>query len=375
MPFLFFCLSFYCASLLAYDSPALLGIGGQREKIVTQLVKEYSTPSFTFSKLFRIYDVARKLQRSPDTRRLKNLHISGITGSFYTLKSPQTILYTPPLNERYMVGKGALKKVYKALFFTPLSHEVVAACVGPKETILHEVAFFRKISDFHSSPYRCSFPLSSTHHMLVLQYYNTGCLRALRDKKHRFSSAQKRTLFKSLIETLSSMHHHGIAHRDIHDGNILLHASQNGVLTAGIIDFGRSSRLFEKVTTSPQGAPHRNPPEVLFLPFSSVDKRKSDVYALGCSLFYIFFSKIYNGAFFVSLDRRDSFSSHERNMLYEKIQKVYADTCKQVEEGLDSRMDPTVLDRMKLYTLRMIQPDPEKRVELSEIVRFIQEAL
>jgi serine/threonine protein kinase len=346
------------------------------EKGADSLSHEYASSVFTHSKLNHIYQIAEDLQKKPWNVGLHEYHFKGVLGSFYKISTKQSILYSPPLEDEFMVDKGALKRVYKALFFTPISREVVAACVGPKKAILQEDAIFKIIGALEETPYRCSFPLSNDRYMLVLQYYNLGSLRKLRDANVHFDDKQKLSLAKCLVDALKTLHENNIAHRDIHDGNILIRKMRDGKMKAGLIDFGRSCSLKEKTITVPQGAPYRNPPEILFLSYAAVDKKRSDIYALGCSLYYIFFSKIYTAAFLLDIKTMKLLSSQEKERNFNRIQKEYKSQFKEFQDTVISKSKSlTSMDILKQTIFQMIQPNPEKRIDLTEVSLRINEAL
>ena len=180
-----------------------------------------------------------------------------------------------------------------------------------------------------------------------------------------------------LLSVIMSMHKLGIYHNDLHDGNILLYKTNNGILKAGLIDLGRSTLLNERTTTIPQGAPHRNPPEALLHSFASVDKEKSDVYALGCTLYYLFFSKIYEPQFLFTKPVACGSSVEKKKKLYQKILKEYTKWNESflIELQLKPRQSYTEIDLIKEIIVSMIHPDPERRASLSVLSKAIDEAL
>lgn len=72
------------------------------------------------------------------------------------------------------------------------------------------------------------------YHYLITPYYNRGDLCRYTEPK---SEMEVLSIFNHLIDGVSYMHQHGIAHCDLSLENIMLHQGENG-LEAYIIDFG-----------------------------------------------------------------------------------------------------------------------------------------
>lgn len=82
------------------------------------------------------------------------------------------------------------------------------------------------------------------------------------------------------------MHAHGIAHRDIKPENILICNSddEDEEVIIKIIDFGFATK--SKKTDLQCGTPNFMAPE-LFIKFEKHDPFKTDIWALGVTLFYL----------------------------------------------------------------------------------------
>eukprot|EP00604_Paraphysomonas_vestita_P004202 CAMPEP_0174822094 /NCGR_PEP_ID=MMETSP1107-20130205/13157_1 /TAXON_ID=36770 /ORGANISM="Paraphysomonas vestita, Strain GFlagA" /LENGTH=600 /DNA_ID=CAMNT_0016040107 /DNA_START=550 /DNA_END=2352 /DNA_ORIENTATION=+ len=95
-----------------------------------------------------------------------------------------------------------------------------------------------------------------------------------------FSIGVVRTYTKQILEGLTYLHEHGIVHRDIKGGNILV--DDSGVVK--LADFGASTTMAfgETVeTTTIKGTPYFMAPEVLS---ESRYGRRGDVWAVGCTI-------------------------------------------------------------------------------------------
>ena len=258
----------------------------------------YETPTSKSSHLGEIERRARQLLDRPEANMLKIVRFDSLNGSFFILPVSHQVLYAPPFSDRYMVGKGVYKKVYKGFLFTKEGKEKVAVGVGTSPTIVYESKLVKEIPFPESvKPFRAAFDLSRGRHVLVLKYYNKGSLRRNCSESNPFSRREKIKIARDVLACLLAMHRGQMAHRDLHDGNILLHECHDGTIKASIIDFGRSCYITKRKCDKPQGTAHRNPPEALITPFCEVDKQRSDLFAFGCFLYRLFLEEHYEIAY------------------------------------------------------------------------------
>lgn len=301
------------------------------------------------------------------------VRVKGVGGTFYTIPSQNSVLYCPPLKANYRIGRGCHKKVYRALYITNDGIEMVAACIGDK-TVLREAEVLKALS-FPSEvdPYRCSFSLPSEKYVLVLRYFNMGTFSSLRKKGVKLLEEQKLSIAKDVVQSLMTMHGKGYAHRDLHNANILLSCSKSGKVSAGLIDFGRTLHMFAKSKKLPQGAASRNPPEILFLSPDKVNKKASDVYALGCFLFSLFFEREYEGSFVFNARDMQGKSEQDKAQMYIRVKEKYALEYERFQELM--RLQNTQDDEFKTCIFQMIHPDPEKRISLKEVFFLLEKAM
>ncbi len=120
--------------------------------------------------------------------------------------------------------------------------------------------------------YYCAEENNKTY--VIEEYINGTNLQELLEQQGNFSDKEVLEIVLQLCDVLSTINAHGILHRDIKPGNIIL---QNG--KPWLIDFGAAKILSSKDRdTRILGTPGFAPPEQYG--FSSTDAR-SDIYALG----------------------------------------------------------------------------------------------
>lgn len=338
---------------------------------------EYGYRDFSTQHLRVICGICRMLQRQQIDAKgpFQSACIHGVEGTFYSIPSEKAVLYCPPTKEKYMLGRGFHKKAYKALYCTNNDMEVVAACIGDK-TVLHESEILKMFSlPKEINVYRCSFALPSKKHMLVLRYYNMGSFASLQKKGVVFTEAEKIQMARGACSVVMEMHKQNLAHRDLHNGNFLVHRSHDGTLTIGVIDFGRALHMYAKSKNNAQGASKRNPPEVFLIPMKEVNKKKSDSYALGCFLFSLFFDKEYEGALIFNSHTFATMSHQDRLHAYELVKEKYESARATFFESM--KVEPiqgkrTHVDTFKMGIFQMIHPDPSQRADVSDIAHLLE---
>lgn len=338
------------------------------EQKVSDFVKMYAYKDISVDTLKTIAACVEKIQQTETSSAVQKFCFSGIGGVFYRLPSQINVLYFPKESSRFLLGSGSHKIVYKALLFKEDRIDIVAAARAD-DTVVKEADMFRKLSSHWSSdPFFSFFSLSSKSHILVLKYYNMGSLHSLRNRWNRFTIHEKLSIAKDAATALFAIHQAGFAHRDLHNGNILIEKTKSGRFKAGLIDLARTIPLHAYDANKAQGAVSRNPPEVLIMPFHKVPRASSDVYALGCCFFSFFFHKSYPGTFLYDIRKFSHMSQKEKRVLYDKVQKTYEEEWKNISPSFQS-------EPFKKTILCMIHPDPQKRIALSDVLESLDHIL
>ena len=123
------------------------------------------------------------------------------------------------------------------------------------------------------------YSVTATRPYLVMEYVN-GCTLSERLDRGRFSDAELHALAAELLSAIACVHNHGVLHRDIKSGNVLLDRDGHARLT----DFGLARLEDATQITRPNevvGTLRFLAPELIE---GKPASRQSDLYALGVLL-------------------------------------------------------------------------------------------
>ncbi len=115
---------------------------------------------------------------------------------------------------------------------------------------------------------------------IILEYVPGGSIASLLETFGRFSLPMVKVYTKQLLIGLCFLHRHGIVHRDIKGGNVLVDPSGQCKLA----DFGASAKVadfFSQENHSIKGTPYWMAPEVIR---QGVCTPKVDVWGVGCTV-------------------------------------------------------------------------------------------
>jgi len=123
----------------------------------------------------------------------------------------------------------------------------------------------------------------------AMEFVNGESIEALLERQGKLHVAHVLEIFLQLCDGFDFAHQHGIVHRDIKPGNIMLEPLDNVRVIAKILDFGlvklvHRDRSMQSLTLKGDvfGSPYYMSPEQCT--GQDVDKR-SDIYSLGCTMF------------------------------------------------------------------------------------------
>ena len=163
----------------------------------------------------------------------------------------------------------------------------------------------------------------------------------LEDRADPYEDERCRCWFRDLILGIEYLHAQGIVHRDIKPDNCLV--TNDDVLK--VVDFG-VSEMFAKdsdmFTAKSAGSPAFLPPELCVVKHGDVSGKATDIWSMGVTLYCLRYGKL----------------PFERGSIFELFDAIRGDDV--VCEG---ETDARFQDLM----LRILEKDPAKRIEMSEL--------
>ncbi len=124
---------------------------------------------------------------------------------------------------------------------------------------------------------------------LVMDFIDGPSIADVLKKQKTIPECFARRIFRQTAEALAHAHDHGILHRDIKPGNVLLTPDGDGVLNAKLVDFGLAKFLngdapSQDLTQSGEivGSPLYMSPEQCC---GKILDQRSDIYSLGCLMY------------------------------------------------------------------------------------------
>lgn len=197
-----------------------------------------------------------------------------------------------------------------------------------------------------------------THHAIYSSIYKNGTFRSLFTQKVHLSIKEKIKLAYDVLQGLHSLHKKGIVHRDLGARNYLVNMT-NGKqgsrdVTACIADLGRADYAKKLAKGEPaQGTPSYVAPEAVNpRRLKAKDYFATDVYAVGCVFYELFYEK--------------TFPWHSRSFLRKETRKrQYLDCLEKATKkrrfALYKKKRRFSSQEFEYLILRMLHSDPKKR--------------
>ncbi len=200
-----------------------------------------------------------------------------------------------------LVGKGGAGTVYEAKQISLRNMRVALKVLHPDinqnenciTLLKKEVIICRELT--HENIIKVySLEKNQGRHFVVMEYVPGESFQAILKRSGKQSVDQLGPVFLQVCDALQYAHNRGVLHLDIKPPNIIVSPSGN----VKLCDFGIARMAMGTVTTATQrlviGSPGFMPPEQ-YIDRSSVSER-SDIYALGATVYYSLTGKKPSGA-------------------------------------------------------------------------------
>ncbi len=294
-------------------------------------------------------------------------YIHAAPGHPYTIerdpKTKQVYIHLRGTSNSY-VGRGRFKHVSKSILFGR-HPKVVARCEGHSSTLSKEGKI---LSQFKGTPgivqLQAFIKHSRRESELILKYYNKGPLQNLGIGKLKLSGKDILSMMQDLTFGLKALHAAGYIHRDLHQGNILVHR-RKGILEAAITDFGLAHKMKEKLNSRISVQDSCCAPEALVTHARNINRKKAEAYSLGVLFHYMIFR-----------DRPVWWDIIRQYKPLTKAQKIqmHQTICALYNTMIASGPIPKITGVRKdlaLLSYKLLNPDPKKRIYLDTALKEI----
>jgi len=211
-----------------------------------------------------------------------------------------------------------------------------------------------------------------TYNAIYSDLYRPGSFQTIFEEGYKFSKKEKMEMALSVVKGLYSLHRKNIVHRDLGARNYLVNIGHGKKdhrdIEATIADLGRADWYKNVSRTKVQGNTTYTSPEGLYRKkMKKGDYLRSDVFAVGCVLYKLFFEEQpkWQDRSYVKDTSRSLFRRYED--MCEKIQ--YATGKK--ARLLEIKKNSSILSPYECYEyliLKMVSINPKKRPTAKELV-------
>ena len=288
--------------------------------------------------------------------------------------SRQTFIH---LGERNipMLGAGFHKRVTKSILYDKKNPDIVANC-RTTTADEKEMKYLQKMQGTPGIVEGLAF-IKHTQQKeqedkleIILKLYNSKTLRHIYyNGTLKFSLSEKMNMALDLLKGIEKVHKLGLIHRDLHTGNYLVDVQpgMNGLTRSVIVaitDFGGACLKKECAGLQPQAFRWYLAPESFFFQeMEGDDYLCTDIYALGCVFYEIFYEKDpawFDDKYYVNLYADEMTKRVDQQALVQLLQI----STKERREALRIKQLTTLLtpeERFEVLILRMVHADAKER--------------
>ena len=273
------------------------------------------------------------------------------------------------------VGRGSKKWVLKSLLFDVKNPQIVARA-EQIEPMTHELEICkimrgaRGVINMHA--WTTHTTEQNTFTTLYLDLHKPGSIRYLLQHKEKspFTPGEVSKIMYQLLTGLNSFHSKNLSHRDLHDGNCFISINKakgsRKKIHAVIADLGRTLVLDQANGTKAQGAKMFSPPESWTVDqMEGNDYLTSDIYALGCVFYRLFFNTLapWQGLY---LKDKELTKEEKKTLLTMKLYDACVKRRNQLVKKNQKRALP-LKQALELLILKMVHVNPAKRGSASSL--------
>ncbi len=278
------------------------------------------------------------------------------------------------------LGHGSKKTVTRSILYKGSSSEIVARCMQSK-SIQDEYAITKRLQGS-----RGIIKLYAvTQHMeggvqydtMFCKLYRSGTCGKLLKSGCRFTFEEKVQIALQILEGLDTAHSRGVIHRDLGVANYLIDIEKGKKgkrkIDAVIADFGSARFVSTIQGEHSQAHTFYTPPEgIYFKTMHGEDYFASDVFAVGCLLYRLYYGK--KGPWQnVNYIKSTTGTRGERYEQFIASLKVHVEGK---EKALLHKAPPlSKKEQFEAIILRMLRADPHQRGSAKTLLRDMREIL
>ncbi len=270
------------------------------------------------------------------------------------------------------LGSGCHKRVTRSIMYAAHAPELVANSVGDK-TVKAEGKVLLKLQGQEgiAKTYAVNDhkkKSGKTVYSIISKLYNAHTVRSYEYNRSSMENrAEEVYIARDLMKGLEGMHAKKLAHRDLHSGNFMVHRTENIEtgkvdVTAALIDFGQvmTFKKTKKMVPKVEVAGQLVTPESLVKGKHRVDIRKIEAYAVGCSLYHLYFGSGPEWCEKMKQYRVRKLSSKKKKSVSHELVKL-------IRENLDKRKAEIARGEHKhkkfgKIIFKLLDPNPKKRL-------------
>ncbi|MDB6080941.1 MAG: hypothetical protein JWO53_213 [Chlamydiia bacterium] len=310
--------------------------------------------------------------------------------NFYVSKSDTglacSIEYDPITHYRFIhldgkpgsyLGHGWNKTVTKSILYDLRYPEVLARCQIRNQETASFTSESEMLKQFQGEKgivaLRAHTEYSEkgvSYGSIFLTLYNSNSLARSVKSKNIFDLRQKVHIMHNLINGLESMHKKNIVHRDLKPGNYLINISKHNKnkIKAVIADLGTAKYTFQAQGISPQARAQYRAPEVVFEErLKGSDYFATDVFAMGCFFYYLYFEKKPEWQNKAYVAYACSLGSNE--FKYQKLSSFINKYRQKRRQYMPAKGKRNCIEQL---ILQMVDPDPSKRGTATQLRSIIE---
>lgn len=263
------------------------------------------------------------------------------------------------------LGSGCHKRVTRSIMYAAHNPEIVANCVGDK-TVKKEGRVLKKLkrADGIAKTYAVGSHKKRNGkkvYSIITKLYNAHTVRSYEWNRSSLENPNDELyIARDLMKGLESMHAKRLAHRDLHSGNFMVHRTEDKV-SAALIDFGQvvSFDKAKKMVPRIEVSRHLITPESLIKGKHRVDVRKIESFAVGCSLYHLYFGKAPEWTEKLKQINVKYLNSKKKKQLSHHLAHEIRQTIERRKNDLNGvSNEQKVLGEV---ILKLLDPDPKKR--------------